>query len=87
VAIPENAIQKSTKTLFYEKYTAMKSPIVYQEDEFQTYSQTQKTEDFNILDWWKNLQTILPNLCLMVKDFQGVQASSADSERMFSAMQ
>ena len=41
-------------------------------------------DDTDILKWWKNHQSILPNLAELAKSVLTIPCSSAKSERVFS---
>ena len=41
-------------------------------------------ENADILLWWKNHQSIYPNLSRMARDFLSIKATSVPAERLFS---
>ena len=60
-------------------------------DEFSKYIMqtsflmaSESDSELDLLDWWSKSGTQFHNLSLMARDFLSVQASSAESERMFS---
>jgi hypothetical protein len=56
-------------------------------DEIDRYINTKLpfTKDDTLLGWWNNHSLIFPQLALLAKSLLGVPASSATSERVFSA--
>lgn len=58
---------------------------IAEEDELTTYLQTKVSSADTILGWWKAQATKMPKLAALARHLLAIPASSAASERVFSA--
>ena len=59
--------------------------LVVEEDELTSYLQTKVSSTDTMLGWWKTQASKLPKLAALARHLLAIPASSAASERVFSA--
>lgn len=87
---PINGASNKFKRLIAERDSQLSAPIpsVDLEDELERYlaelTLNKVRMDANPMDWWKAHQFVFPNLALAAREALALQATSVQSERLFS---
>ena len=75
----------SSKTKYQGAVRGRKKTQADWRKEIEEYTMSDRAhENADILLWWKNHQSIYPNLSRMARDFLSIQATSVPVERLFS---